>query len=301
MTILDKQRYAHIEPSPYWSDYYNYDCNHYMEVDLGRPNLVICYGDSWTWGDSIGQARAKDRIEDTEFRSRNVYGYHVAEALDADFVNSAVPGIFNYWVHDRLTILCNHDIEKLQNRYDKIYIIVTLTELGREFTFNYYVPDFQKHYDWTVESDCSAERLLCESENFDFVKLKQIQNRLPANCELIVGRNFTNTFDQNKSILDNLLPDTWTDLLLEKQYIVPLLDVRVVSYGLQNFAQFMRSQQLETPEYIDWFLNHASILAHKQLDLLGKSIYNYNKATKHPTPEGHKLWADYIVNYIKTL
>lgn len=41
--------------------------------------------------------------------------------------------------------------------------------------------------------------------------------------------------------------------------------------------------------------------AARGIDFLNKSVYNYKKASKHPTPEGHALWADYLYNYIITL
>ena len=54
-------------------------------------------------------------------------------------------------------------------------------------------------------------------------------------------------------------------------------------------------------KYVDWYEQVIMIPANKQIDFLNKSVYNYKKASKHPTPEGHALWADYLYNYIITL
>jgi len=295
MTILlsniDRQHFTDRAPwTPYWSDCYKYQYDPYFEFDHGRPNLVICYGDSWTWGDSLGASRQQD-----------VYGNHVANALNANFVNSAVPGIMNYWIHDRLSILCQHDLPRLQSCYDKIYIVVTLTELGRDFEFDHYIKNFQNFYDWTSDAECSGEKILIQAENFDFNKLQQIQNQLPTNCHMIVGRNFTHSFDQNLSSLDNLMPKSWTDILLQQQNMLALTDVRIMSHGIQKFNLFMQDQKLDNQQFKNWFLDTLSVSANKQIDLLNKSVYNYKKASKHPNAAGHQLWADYIVNYIKTL
>ena len=31
------------------------------------------------------------------------------------------------------------------------------------------------------------------------------------------------------------------------------------------------------------------------------SMYNYKKASTQPTPDGHKLWADNLINYIESI
>ena len=303
MTILlsniDRQHYTDRDPwTPYWSDCYNYTVNPYIEINNNNPNLVICYGDSWTWGDSLGNASAQHRIEDSEFRSQNVYGYHLAKSLNADFVNIATPGVMNYWIHDRLTILCDHVIERLHTLYNNIYIIVTLTELGRDFEFDKYIDEFRTFYNWSDDPECTGEKILIQAEHFDFLKLKQINNRLPNNCHMVVGRNFTNTFDVNKSILPNLMLENWTNVLLHKQNISTAGDVAIMSFGIDRFNKFIQSQQLDTQMFKEWFVNNLSTLANYQIDCLAKSMYNYNKASKHPTPEGHKLWAEYILTYL---
>ena len=306
MTILlsniDRQHYTDRAPwTPYWSDCYKHMVNPYLEIANNNPNLVICYGDSWSWGDSLGDSNAGTGVDDLEFRSKNIFGFHLSQMLNADFVNVATPGIFNYWIHDRLDILCRHDIKRLSSSYDKIYIIITLTELGRDFEFYKYVDDFKTFYNWETDSECTAEKILIEAERFDFLKLKKINNQLPKNCHMIVGRNFTNTFKVNKSILTNLVPENWTNILLKKQNMSVLTDVSIMSFGVDRFNKFIHAHGLDNDQYKDWFINNLSILANKQIDYLNNSMYNYKKASKHPTPDGHKLWADYLIKYIKSI
>ena len=260
--------------------------------------MVICYGDSWTWGDSLGQSCAATGSDDFEFRSQNVYGYHVAHSLNADFVNFAIPGIYNYWVHDRLKILIDHDMCNLSSKYNKIYIIVTLTELGRDFVLDKYTENFKEFYDYT---NASGKEILKQAERFDFLQLLQIQSLLPKNALLIVGRNFTDTQPENKHLVKNLVPMNWCDILFDKQEFEPVGNVVMASHGVSQFAQFIKLNKLDSIECKQWMTEQIIPKSQKQIYLLDKSIYNYKKASKHPTPQGHKLWADYLTEYITTL
>lgn len=298
LTAEQRGHYPFHKPwSPYWSDSSKSTVDPYLEVVNQKENLVICYGDSWTWGDGLGNAKSYLGIDDKDFRSNHIYASYLANMLDADFVNCAIPGIFNYWIHDRLEILLNHDIERLSKQYNKIFIIVTLTELGREFEFFLYVDEFGKFYDFK-QAPTPAD-ILVQAERFDFTKLKSVQTRLPNNCQLTVARNFTTTHDVNQNILNNLAPITWAEVLFNAQNLQSIKPIALVSFGTDNFDKFMHSQNLDSQDYKQWMTTEIIPKAQKQIDLLHKSIYNYKLATKHPTPEGHKMWAEYLNTFIK--
>lgn len=306
MTILiqnkDRNHLTTESPwSPYWSDYFcaTHHCPYYLEVYKNNKNLVICYGDSWTWGDSLGKIDPDRNMFDNIYRKQHVYGALIAQELNADFVNCAIPGVANYWIHDRLQILLDNDIQELSKKYEKIFIVITLTEVGRELDFNLYIEDFTKFYNLN-DKDFSFEKLLQKFEEFDFKKIKNIQESLPTNCQVIVGRNFTNTHKSNLNILKNLLPKTWTDVLFEIQNFDVLQDVFMTSFALQRFDKFIKKKKLNTSEYKKWFLEFLQLKANKQIDLLMKSNLNFNKST-HPTETGHKFWAEYIISYINEL
>jgi hypothetical protein len=301
MSILltNEQRHHYIDRSPwtpYWSDCFKHQVNWLLEKKSNKSKLIICYGDSWTWGDSLGASKAAAGIDDIEFRSNNIYGNWLANEVDADFVNCAVPGIFNFWIHDRLQILLNHDIQRLSEQYEKIVIIVTLTELGRDFDFDQYQQEFNNFYNWSTAG--TVEEILIQAERFDFLKLKDVQSNLPNNCKLIVGRNFTNTFDQNLNIVDNLLSKNWVQVISDPQGFDYYNDVRMMSFGIGAFDKFIVKENLNSTEYKQWMQSVILPSGKKQINLLEKSQYNYKKNSKHPTPYGHKLWADYLLNYI---
>jgi hypothetical protein len=298
LTHEEKNHYPDRAPwSPYWSDSFKSNVDPYLERVSQKENLVICYGDSWTWGDSLGNAKAVHGVDDKEFRSNHIYASYLSNMLNADFVNCAIPGVFNYWIHNRLEILLNHDIDRLSKQYNKIFIVVTLTEPGRDFEFSLYVDEFAKFYDF--KNSTTPADILVQAELFDFTKLKYVQDRLPNNCQLTIARNFTTTHNVNLNILDNLAPMTWTDVLLTAQNLQPVNPVVLVSFGTDKFDTFMCSHNLNSQDYKQWMLTEIIPKASKQIDLLHKSMYNYKSESKHPTPEGHKMWAEYLNNFIK--
>ena len=72
-----------------WQQQYNNgDTNitHYDWSLSGKDNLVICLGDSWTWGDSLEDQRLQQ-----------FYCRHLADHYDADFINAGFRGYSNSW------------------------------------------------------------------------------------------------------------------------------------------------------------------------------------------------------------
>jgi hypothetical protein len=276
--------------SPYWSDYMDhsksvfYNTEYYENV-TDRPNLVITYGDSWTWGDSLGA----DRLN-------QIYGQQLANLLDSDFAYSAYPGSFNYWTHNRLQVLLDYDIKRLSQTYKNVYVVVTLTELGRDFEFDQYVNEFLEYC--TPSAD--ADTILKQAEQFDFEKLASVDKQLPSNCHLIVGRNFTHTYADNANRLTNLVDESWADLLFKQQNFDIVPDIRIMSFGIRKFEQWATQQPIDQAQFKSWYLENVLIPAQKQIDLLVASKYNFKEATKHPTAEGHKIWALHLYNYIQS-
>jgi len=283
--------------SPYWSDHFISTFDPWLEKNTGRPNLVICYGDSWTWGDSICVAQGLAR-DDKNYRSQNLFASRLADALDADFSVNAVPGIFNFWIHDRLKKLLDQNIEELTDRYQHIYIVIVLTELGRDFEFDQYCQHFTSHglMDW---GRFNAPEFLSKIEALDFEMLAKVQRRLPHGCSLTVARNFTDTFPINQQILGPcLVPGCWADLLFDLQQMPRLHDQKIlISFGLEKFVAWAEKNQLDDSEFKNWVVSQSEI-AIKMIDLLEASQYNHNLGTCHPTVFGHGVWAQHLLPYV---
>lgn len=283
--------------SSYWSDHFITSHDSFLEKSLGRPNLLICYGDSWTWGDSICEAAGLAQ-GDKDYRSQHVFASVLADGLDADFSVNAIPGIFNFWIHDRLEKLLSEHIVTLSQIYNQIYIVVVLTELGRDFEFDRFCIHLEHSNIMSWNQFC-ADDFLQQVEALDFQLLADVKKNLPGNCSFTVARNFTDCFAENRQILGPcLVHDCWADCLFDTQRLPRVSDQKIlISFGLEKFVNWARSNHLDDEDFKRWVLKQSKVIEN-MIDLLNSSQYNHHEATCHPTVFGHKIWADYLLQHI---
>ena len=283
----------------------------YLEIENKKKNLVICLGDSWTYGDSLGNTDVSKNIDDFEFRKEHIYGKLLADKLNADLVNAATPGCSNNFIyHQFYNNIVTKDLPRLSQTYNKVYIVITLTENGRDLKqlphLSWFLNTFKKHYDYENDTNFTFEKFLIRLEQFVLSQIAEQEKNFPANVKLITASNFAYVYDYNKALVKHMVPKIWTEILAEKQNLKPVKNVRMASYACSYLLEFMRSisNRFDADtysKYVDWYEKVIMDPANKQIDFLNESIYNYKKASKHPTPEGHALWADYLYNYIVTL
>lgn len=298
MSNIERGHYVDRPPyTPYWSDCYQSPNEFYLERASQNPNLVICFGDSWTWGASL-LLELDQMQDDPELRGSMVYGRKLADKLQADFVNCALPGIFNHWILDRLQIVLEHDLDRLTNLYANIWIIVTLTEIGRDFVFENYVTDFEK---WCTHTDLAdAAHLALACERFDFVRLGRIQQQLPSGCHLIVARNFTHTQTANLPMLPAILPRSWTDILFDLDDLAACPPVLMLGNGIFHFSNYVQSQGLHKAHYKEWFLEHVDGPAQCHRSRLRNCRFITTTDSKHPNPTAHEIWSQYLYETIQS-
>jgi hypothetical protein len=244
----------------------------YHEEINNNDTLLVTIGDSWTWGDSICNIGFKPDqvIDNPECRLSNVYGYHLKNLLDSDWINIAYPGTANRWIVD-CALRFGHLSEILP--YKKIILSIGLTDIGRD----------------VIGIDISGSPLtkIKEVEQRYLTKIKQLEES-NEKIVAIVGRNFTSTIDNNNNIVAHHLSDRWID----------------VSYNNWNGGwkapdgfTVMPLNNLDNNGK-QWFLNEVVPVAHKIIDYLNECPLHYKVASKHPTEKLHKLWADYVYQYI---
>lgn len=263
---------------PDWYDLsFNFDALH----STGSDRLVITFGDSWTWGGSLRP----------ECRKQNIFGRRIADALAADFMNASLPSMSNTWIVKHFNKFCSF-VDTLH--YKDIYAIVTLTEVGREINAS---EDLDVDYVKLFEHDVNVyDAIKSLSKN----KLDILLAKIPKNVKLILGRNYINdSYDERAKHF--MLPDSWLDVLTKKQQL----------YGYNNQCYALKGSTINKFKQIAEFVNitptrlKTDILklmdsADEVLDVLDASKYNIQSAGfKHPTVEGHAIWADYILTHIK--
>jgi hypothetical protein len=252
----------------------------YHEKLIGSSVLLICAGDSWTWGDSLPRTPVT-------YRTDHIYGNLLAQALTADFVNIARPGSSNIEFHDKVVDF----LPRVIDRYQEIYVVLTLTETGRELWFDPVWTDQVKVTD-------NLNGFLKEYEKCMFLTLKKTISDFPK-VKFLIARNFTYTYNENKDILSgNLLDKNWVDILEENQSIDPYpQNLRLLSQmGFNPLIKIFKKKGTYNtikPEFFEIFLGMEEALA-----WLDESIYNFKSATRHPTEQGHRLWSDYLLSQI---
>ena len=258
-------------------------------VTSGSTTLVVTIGESWTWGDSLGKTK-HTIYDDKKFRLANVYGGQLANMINADFLNIAAPGQSNLWISTHFKLLMDN-IDQFQ--YNNIIVILTLTEVGREFNGDL---DQQRDYMTALKDISNLDSFLHILSSYI---TKDILSVDTTNIKLLVGTNF---IDSNYSPSLNVLDKSWVNVIADElQQTIPDNNCyTVLSWVFERFHGLLEF----TPDYKkEDFLSDMLINMEKAdmvTDFLLSSKFNYNQASKHPTPEGHTLWANYLFNKLKT-
>lgn len=231
----------------------------YFDNLINSDTLVVTVGDSWTWGEDLSES----------LRTQTVYGQLIANKLTADFVNISIPGASNVFVYDKLKLL----LEYVQH-YKKIYVFVTLTEVGRELINDPI---------WLSDKVFSnIDELLNDFERNTLNAYRQLFDQYP-NIRYLLGRNFTFTYNNNINIVDHL-DKTWVEIL-DKENMYPK-SIRVLSsLAVDALKQVLGNSTVELVNLIE-----SNTPA---LEWMEQSSYIVHG---HPNEQAHKLWADYLLS-----
>lgn len=256
----------------------------YSEDIQNRDILIITVGDSWTWGDHLGNIDW-DKASDDPVRLQQVFGRLLADKLDADWVNLARPGCSNYWMLEKL-----QDIHPFiqQAQYKHIYVVVTLTEDLREAQYTRRIR-VEEPYQGMWSRSIGVTDFLVQVESYLLRNLEQYFATLP-NVVARVQRAFTDVWPANSSPL--LLDKSWCDVIQDNfgfanyQQPVPFIGQMSINPLTEKYINQNPERKLE-------FLNIMDAVA-TRWNFLGASPYNLTGSTCHPNPAGHQLWAEYL-------
>jgi hypothetical protein len=306
------------------------------EECTNSDNLLIVVGDSWTWGASIYRAQFQNEHDDYEYRTKQIYGYHLHKKLNYDWVNLAICGV------DNITMInhCWNFIKTLKNKYKKIHIVITLTEIGRELTGKNFLknrieyqslqgtgwPEFDEliNDSYTKEklelskAECfeigfeiiyalelylaiknskSFNQLLELYENYTFNLISRLLSGPNITCS--VARNYTDSYSNNKNIPGiNLIDKKWTDIIASNGNLEPYpQNIRFLGQiAINPLLEYVRNTNINDKTEILELLDLSS----KGITWLDNSKYNNGaEGYKHPKELAHKWWADYLYETIK--
>lgn len=299
----------------------------YHESVVGSRQLLITAGDSWTWGDSLGQTTLE--FDDYKYRTQHIYGTHLAELLGSDFVNIGLPGRSNLNIIEHVDLV----LSNLTHQYDNIQVVFTLTEVGREITDVIGLINNRSHYqdvwqgpDWPtydqlINNTASAEQLaivksetqatlfghsinlflelqqattldelFCIIERYTFEELQ----KCCSNVKYIIARNFTDTFNSNYN--NQLVKDKWTDVIAQQGPLTPYPS------PVRCLTQMSIAPMVQLVEHLNLDLKAQWITvlesAEHAVNWLDASPYNSKRASKHPLEQAHRWWAEYLYKQI---
>lgn len=241
-----------------------------------KKTTLITIGESWTWGDSL-EKNGYNRLT-------NVYGYHLAKMLDAEWQNIALCGASNAWIAQQY----NKCISQKYNS-DQVIIVCTLTEVGREFDN----PEEDGYRDYI--SDLSSAESFQDVQNLQSTWLEtQFE---PTNYTTIFGTNFVGNNYPTLPVLEK----SWIDIIGDEiDQSAPKNVYTVNSWVFDKLSQANKFKNFNKVKWLASMVNEID-KANTVIDWLLASPLNYKKASKHPTPEAHKLWAKYLAREIKRI
>jgi hypothetical protein len=253
-------------------------------------SIVITLGDSWTYGDGIPDPH----------RHSMIYGKLIAKQLDADWLNVGCRAWSNSYVLSHL----NYIIEQLTScSYSKIYVIITLTENGRDI-------DRTPHYDFSClpkfnelgETEEFYQALLDEVEDYWCNSINSIVSKMDSRYTVVVGNNFVwhNRIESNLKDCVIIPNRNWIECLATAQSLPdPIRTNLVTGWIFDNINENVhREIKVKSKSaYNSWALP----LVEKATEVnawLDSSAMNNNRSSKHPNGNGHKVWADYILTFL---
>lgn len=246
-------------------------------------NLLICIGDSWTWGDSLSPALQNSNLDnqdliktrwDYEHRKEKCYGNHLSNMLDADWLNYAIPGSCNKYIYERFCLELKKHQER-SNKYKNIYYVLCLTETGREVASE------------TVTEKYTTELYLQALEQKILDKINSVYSY--DKQKLIVCRNFTSSYPTTAYDHSNL--KSWIQVNAEDENI----DIESLAH-CGPVTRWGTKPILDNPHFTDakeWFIKNSNS-SRNTINYMFKSKYHNKKASKHPSPQSHIMWAEYL-------
>lgn len=303
----------------------------YHEKDRVSDTLLMTVGDSWTWGDSLGNTSAGLGRDDRSYRLSKIYGNLVADDLVLDHINIGLPGLSNFDMLQRFRRV--H--AGLTRSYQKVYVVFTLTEIGRDYAGGLLAQKESweniRGGDWPAWQDIIDQRATEYQLKFAQQELTKGDVDLRHHLALFLGtmpsKDIKSVMEFNEHYVTSLIMDTlesmgvewaigsaftsWIDptLVPKDRYLGQWTDIIAAQGNLVSYpSTHLLSQagmiplidlcdRLQIPnrqhDWIDYFDR-----ARDAIDWLSASPYNSQVATRHPLEQAHRWWADRIKEWI---
>jgi hypothetical protein len=236
--------------------------NPYYYKSRDSDQLIITVGDSWTYGDSLGKTKVRNGIDDTDYRLDHVYGNLLTEQLNADWMNLALPGASNFCMLNWLGQLLGH-----RYKYANIICIITLTESGRHEEINWAQGELLQP---------TLETMVLKT----YSMIDEIQLRYPK-ITFRIAHNFTDSIPGH-----GVIEQSWLEVLTKQR--------------LQTNTYIVISDHIKQLNYNRTYPDSIEVIdrALSRIDILDSCEFCNKEDSRHPTEQGHRLWADYLITQL---
>tara|TARA_Y100000389_G_C17397474_1_gene483404 strand:- start:283 stop:1143 length:861 start_codon:yes stop_codon:yes gene_type:complete len=252
-----------------------------------KKHLLICIGDSWTWGDSLGGTTSQ--FNNKEARYNEFYTNKLAKKLESDWLMIAWCGTSNTWIMKQYMIIKKAIESGYYEKYENIYVHVSLTELFREIYIARQIIDSKLKNIKTFEDFSKSY--------FEITVLNRLKELSPIPKFHSFSKNFWN-IDINCDHY-NFISTTWQDLLFREQEIdYKIITPMVSGVAIPPFQKYCKERKLKN--VLEGFKQQTKHMT-ELVRLFDESKLNSVEQTRHPTAEGHMIWSDHLYDYYSTL
>jgi len=248
----------------------------YDYVNCNSDTLFITIGDSWTYGYRLdGEG---DRVELS-------YGNIISKRVGCDYFNLSIPAINNTWMVDKFIQLANANLG-----YKDVYVFICLTEFGRELNTEFDM-DPQIHDLYRQSKSCKDVAPCLAQYNSS-----RLLKNLKSNVHLMLGCNYISNLYPT-DLQKYFLPMSWLEVLTKSKikdecYVVG-------SWVIPKYKEVLSLYDLLSSNEILDQTTELMEIANQRLNLIYNTGFNHKVGYGHPNSQGHKLWADYIVEHFK--
>ena len=166
-----------------------------------------------------------------------------------------------------------------------VYVHVCLTEMFRDLRDKTFAPYNTENFNEFT------------NEYFKYFILDNIDSQSPIPDTHKFSKNFWNVDVDCSSY--NFVEQTWQDLLFDEAKIDDKKNIPVVSgIGITPLVNFLKEKNLST---IESQFSDILVDIDTRIDNMIECKYNDQYDTKHPTTDGHRIWADYLHSVYKDL
>ncbi len=278
---------------------------------------LVVIGDSWTWGSEVTDPESGSNSDsdpqNVAFRLTNVWSYYLNEKLQfKNYVNLGVPSCSNDSIIRNLTWWLAETGRLTKDNNDDVFVVVGLTSPDRK---DFYAMDdramvnrwltlhparYYTHFSEEATTFAETYRTYFsnqEESTFRYLNTILYLQMLLEKCG-IKYLMFQAFYDQG-----NLSINNWKDELFLNKIFEKKADDRDLNNI--NDLYFTLGNNL-SPNYQKLW-NMIDSIKFVNRDIEPRSFCNYiiqqNNHKKyfkshHPTEHGHKLWADYLYDYI---